>query len=778
MDYPHPHHPYSAAFPISPTDTLPPALLQALHRLATFSSDIQLLTSHFAPHLHFNTFHPPFSKPTPRTLARRRKPTLRSTAWRLQNSLPPDPRSQLPNAKTTPLSFVTTPFSSLPARPVSAPPLSPKPHISEVLRSSSIPRATQSCLQVTTRKAHSANLKTQPDKQSDTFVHHVSTALLTPTSRADCVTPDPPPASNSRTNTAVIVAPVVDGSASTATVGLGPSSDVNPTARVALNSNPTADDQEVLEAIGPILYTPKSLIKALDDLDPPLITAVATAPVAAVGPPSAEMNLIPNTITKPMPTLLGVDRAPVLPPDHLILPDVKTEISLANSIPNIISKPTSASVITDTTSSTAIEPILKTENPLITTFNSNGLTPITTIDSPSNLASTSDQETVAIVGSDPAVFIDSVLVCETIDSISTNTVNPVVIVPALDKALLEPRSTKATDPPSAIVFDSTHITADLKPCTGIDLIPNTPNSHINNSADSSSDQETVVNVHSKPTVIIDSVIDFECTDSNPIIIIEPALIVSAVDQAVLESESTSPANSPSDIDSDSKHTIADLEPGTTIDLISNALNPCVDTSSIVNLDPTSTVDLIGVISNVNPLVSNSTDVPITPSTSSVASSNNVNSSTINKNKKKKKKRKKSKTSNLTTPSPHPLNSELTPTSNFVLSSEEGWIEFDPVSGNRVEPFVDQSPSPLVASFNESINRSIHSEHETRCAVHQQSHLLNVLIERHPGYILLRVDEDGILLGVDSNKSIPDQDVIFYHLDGTFGFERRGEELFW
>ncbi|KAH9822152.1 hypothetical protein DFH28DRAFT_1049364 [Melampsora americana] len=138
MTYQHPHQLPTTVFPLSNpnTHTLPPALLQALHRLATFSSDIQLLTSHFAPHL---AHHPCFSQPTPQHFPRRRKPTTRSTAWRLQHLLPPDPITQLPAMNASLLPLIATPITNAPPRPVSAPPSDLTQHASKIPRSSSTP---------------------------------------------------------------------------------------------------------------------------------------------------------------------------------------------------------------------------------------------------------------------------------------------------------------------------------------------------------------------------------------------------------------------------------------------------------------------------------------------------------------------------------------------------------------------------------------------------------------------------------------------------------------
>ncbi|EGG12791.1 uncharacterized protein MELLADRAFT_87053 [Melampsora larici-populina 98AG31] len=138
MAYQYPYQLPTTTFPLSTPDTqtLPPALLQALHRLATFSSDIQLLTAHFAPHLHFHAHHPCFSKPTPQHFARRRKPTSRSTAWRLQNLQSSNPITHLPASNVTPSSLIAT---HAPLRPVSTPPFDPTRHDSQVPRSSYVP---------------------------------------------------------------------------------------------------------------------------------------------------------------------------------------------------------------------------------------------------------------------------------------------------------------------------------------------------------------------------------------------------------------------------------------------------------------------------------------------------------------------------------------------------------------------------------------------------------------------------------------------------------------
>lgn len=149
--YPHQqyhHQPFPTTFPLSTPYTLPPPVLQALHRLATFSSNIQLLTSHFAPHLYLNSSYTSFAKPTFQDLTRRRKPTPRSTAWRLQNSpitLPPNPGTRLPIATAPLSSLIPTPISTLPPRPVSAPPvyqLESAQHGSSAVRSRSMPPLT------------------------------------------------------------------------------------------------------------------------------------------------------------------------------------------------------------------------------------------------------------------------------------------------------------------------------------------------------------------------------------------------------------------------------------------------------------------------------------------------------------------------------------------------------------------------------------------------------------------------------------------------------------
>ncbi|EGF98095.1 uncharacterized protein MELLADRAFT_69564 [Melampsora larici-populina 98AG31] len=144
MTYQLPYQLPTTTFPLSTpnTQTLPPALLQALHRLATFSSNIQLLTSQFAPHLHFHAHHSCFSKPTPQHFARRRKPTTRSTAWRLQNLTPPDPITHLPASGVTPSASIATLITNAPLRPVSAPPFDSTRHTSKMPRSSSIPPCT------------------------------------------------------------------------------------------------------------------------------------------------------------------------------------------------------------------------------------------------------------------------------------------------------------------------------------------------------------------------------------------------------------------------------------------------------------------------------------------------------------------------------------------------------------------------------------------------------------------------------------------------------------
>ncbi|KAH9820295.1 hypothetical protein DFH28DRAFT_1197066 [Melampsora americana] len=141
MAYQHPHQHFTSTSQLSApnTHTLPPALLQALHRLATFSSDIQLLTSHFAPHL---AYHPCFLQPTPRQFPRRRKPTTRSTAWRLQHLLCPDPITQLPAVNASLSPSIATPITNAPPRPASVPPVSQyerKQNSASLIRSCSTP---------------------------------------------------------------------------------------------------------------------------------------------------------------------------------------------------------------------------------------------------------------------------------------------------------------------------------------------------------------------------------------------------------------------------------------------------------------------------------------------------------------------------------------------------------------------------------------------------------------------------------------------------------------
>ncbi|KAH9809013.1 hypothetical protein DFH28DRAFT_907131 [Melampsora americana] len=303
----HPHQPFPTTFPSSTPYTLPPALLQALHRLATFSSDIQLLTSHFAPHLHFNSYPTPFSKPVPRSLARRRKPTPRSTAWRLQQATPyeADPSTNVLISKDPLSSLFPTWISTLPLRPASAPPLDLNRPVSKVPRTSSTPPCiTRSRVRA---KPHELAQIGQPSDSADlimlprTSIKHRTVAATSPVTNliqiqplisnhpvhnsrhqpADQAVlasqPDTVPASGPTINTLELAAtPVVLSDPAVSAVH--PTNDGKSNLAIDLLQNVSTQHISSVIDVDPIHNTPVNLtsVKAINLLPAPTVNSVPT----------------------------------------------------------------------------------------------------------------------------------------------------------------------------------------------------------------------------------------------------------------------------------------------------------------------------------------------------------------------------------------------------------------------------------------------------------------------------------------------------------------------
>ncbi|KAG0144089.1 hypothetical protein CROQUDRAFT_108694 [Cronartium quercuum f. sp. fusiforme G11] len=111
--------------------------------------------------------------------------------------------------------------------------------------------------------------------------------------------------------------------------------------------------------------------------------------------------------------------------------------------------------------------------------------------------------------------------------------------------------------------------------------------------------------------------------------------------------------------------------------------------------------------------------------------------------------------------------------NIILSSEGGWLECDPTQ--PASPNINPSLSTHTSDFNSYNTTPIQSHPQYTNS--RQVYLCNYLLKKHPNYILLKMNQQGILLGKNRNQDFYTQDALCFDPDGELIFRRKNGEMF-